>query len=346
MRASVIIVSHNSRKDLEICLSSLIPTIQVQDELIVVDNASADGSAAFIAQNYPDVRLICNRKNLGFGWGCNLGASNAHGEYLVFLNPDTRVTPDWLDPLVDVLASDPEVGLVTPKILLLSNPQCVNTCGNEIHISGLTLCRGIGLPHTAFPLREDVNAVSGAAFAIRKDLFISLGGFDEKFFMYMEDTDLSMRARLAGYRIIYTPDSVVYHDYTLAFGPHKTFYQERNRYLMLLKNFRWQTLLALLPALLLVEVITWGFVLLIERRNLLNKIKAYAWLAAHWREIILARCKTQALRKAHDRELIASFGCLLAYEQTVSSDLTCLTHMVFDPIFMGLKHIAGALVRG
>ena len=92
----------------------------------------------------------------------------------------------------------------------------------------------------------------------------------------MEDTDLSWRARLAGYRCLYVPTSIVYHEYTLRFGPRKIFYQERNRYLMLLKGAHWATLLVLLPALLLAEVVTWGFVLAQDRRRLANKARAYA----------------------------------------------------------------------
>jgi len=248
--ASVIIVNYNGDATLERCLRSLCAD-GGDYELIVVDNASTDGSADMVERDFAQVRLIRADANIGFGEGNNLGVRAATGQFLAFLNPDTVVEPGWLAALIAPLEADPLIGLTTARVLLLDDPQRINTCGNEMHYTGLTLCRGMGAKRGALAEPADVDAVSGAAFAIRRDLYEALGGFDGSFFLYMEDADLSLRARLAGYRCRYVPAAVVYHAYTLRFGPRKTYYQERNRYLMLLKGMRWPTLLALLPALLL-----------------------------------------------------------------------------------------------
>ena len=266
------------------------------------------------------------------------------GKYLAFLNPDTVVEPGWLEALIAALEADPQAGLATSKILLLADPGRINTCGNEMHCTGLTLCRGMGMDRSTFTDLVEVGAVSGAAFVIRKDVFEALGGFDEAFFLYMEDTELSWRARLAGYKCVYVPSSVVYHDYTLRFGPKKAFYQERNRYLMLLKGLRWRTLLVLLPALLVAEVMTWGFVLLRERRRLANKLRAYAWIVKHWGEVAESRRQVQAMRRVRDRDLIARCTHRLAYEQTGSGLIARLAHLVFDPLFFVLHRLALALI--
>ena len=271
LRASIIIVAYNAQAYLEKCLLSVLETSGTNREVILVDNASADRSAEIAAQKFPQVRIIRNEHNLGFGQGNNLGAQWATGDYLVFLNPDTIVEPGWLEALITALEDNPRAGLATSKILLLNDPERINTCGNTIHLTGLTLCRGLRYSKAAFSQRESVAAVSGAAFAIRRELFEQLGGFDEDFFLYMEDTDLSWRARLAGWDCLYVPESIVLHDYTLRLTPHKVFYQERNRYLMLLKCFRWPTLLILFPALLLAEFVTWGFVIKSDREHLGNK---------------------------------------------------------------------------
>lgn len=197
----------------------------------------------------------------------------------------------------------------------------------------------------AFAEVEEVASVSGAAFAVRKDVFEKLGGFDADFFLYMEDVDLSLRARLAGYRVLYVPCSVVYHNYALHFGPQKTLYQERNRYFVLLKSLRWRTLLALLPALLLAEVVTWGFVLLRDRRYPFNKFHAYALVVAHWNDIMKKRRRVQALRQLSDRDLIAQCAHQLAYEQTGSDVFVWLAHMVLDPLFCLFRRLAMLLVR-
>lgn len=343
--ASVIIVNYNAREYLEKCLSSLFTEEKDNYEIILVDNASTDGSVEFVQRVFPTVKVIRSQTNRGFGWASNVGAKQARGKYLVFLNPDTVVERGWFRALIDALEKTPGAGLATSKILLLSNPKRINTCGNEVHFTGLTLCRGLGREREAFAEQTEVGAVSGAAFVIRRDVFEALGGFDEDFFLYMEDTDLSIRARLAGYRCIYIPQSVVYHDYALRFDSQKTFYQERNRYMMLLKNLKWRTLLVLLPALLLSEVITWGFVLLRERRHLLNKLQAYLWIARHWREIMEKRHRVQALRRIRDRDLLTTFSHRLAFEQTGDDFIARMAHVVFDPLFFVLYRLALLIIR-
>jgi GT2 family glycosyltransferase len=332
-KASLIIVNYNGREDIDRCLQSLEEDDSADYELILVDNASSDGSAEYVAAHYSQVRLIRSESNLGFGAGNNLGAAQARGKYLAFLNPDTTVVPGWLDALISTLDSDPGIGLATSKILQMHSPGKVSGCGNDVHCSGLALGRGMGMDQEIFSEVEDLAAISGAAFAARKDLFDSVGGFDGDFFMYVEDTDLSFRTRLAGYRIVHVPDSVVYHDYTLSFGPRKTFYQERNRYLMLLKSLRWPTLLLLSPALVLAEVVTWGFVLLREKRHLRNKLDAYWWIVTHWPSIMEKRRQVQRSRRARDRDLLALMTHRLAYEQTGTGAMTLLARLLFDPLF-------------
>ncbi len=343
-RASVIIVNYNGGDALKRCLRSLLNDGCRNYELIVVDNASTDGSAEDVERCFPSVRLIRSATNLGFGEGSNRGAQAATGTFLGFLNPDTIVAPGWLEALVAALNADPRIGLTTSKILLMDDPGRINTCGNDMHYTGLTVCRGTGMSHMALAAPAEVSAVSGAAFVIRRDLFEALGGFDGTFFLYMEDTDLSWRARLAGYRCLYVPTSVVYHEYTLRFGPRKIFYQERNRYLMLLKGAHWATLLVLLPALLLAEVVTWGFVLARDRRRLANKARAYAWIAEHWDEIMERRRQTQAFRRVRDRDLIARCTHRLAYQQTGTGHATRLAQRLFDPLFFALQRLALALI--
>jgi GT2 family glycosyltransferase len=338
-RGSVILVSYNSLQDLMNCLPSLLPSLSYLDELIIVDNASTDGSVNWLSQYYPQVRLVMSNINRGFGAGANLGALNAKGKYLAFLNPDTRVNPGWIDALVGALDNDTAVGLATSKILLLGDPDRINTCGNDMHISGITLCRGMGLPREALKEREEVSAISGTSFIIRRDLFDMIGGFDEHYFMYMEDSDLSLRARLAGYKCLYVPESIVLHDYSLSFGPKKTYYEERNRYIMLLKSLRKRTLFVLIPILLLAEVVTWGFSVLRDRKNLSNKIQAYNWIIKNREVIFQERQKVQSYRQINDKELLKITHHQLGYEQTVSGPLHLISHFIFDPFFFILKKI-------
>ncbi|MBI3242596.1 MAG: glycosyltransferase family 2 protein [Chloroflexi bacterium] len=342
--ASVIIVNYNSGAKLSACLASILETVGPECEVVVVDNASGDGSADVMERDFPQVTLIRSRTNVGFGGGNNIGASWAKGEYLIFLNPDTVAEAGWLEAMLAPFENDLQIGLVTSKIVLTDQPDRINTCGNAIHLTGLTLCRGLGLPRETFDKSEAVNAVSGAAFAIRRETFAALGGFDEDFFLYMEDTDLSWRARLAGWRNWYTPDSVIRHSYTLKITPLKVFFQERNRYLMLLKNLRWPTLFALLPALLLAEVITWGFVLLADRRNIKNKLLAYQWLGANWQHILRKRQTTQKLRKVSDRAILRQAGFTIDFAQAAKGPVALVAKLTFGPLFALLKAATLAVV--
>jgi GT2 family glycosyltransferase len=338
MRASIIIVNYNGLHNLEQCLNSVLKSNDSDAEIIVVDNASQDGSIEMVKQNFPQVSLICLPENVGFGEGNNRGASQANGDYLAFLNPDTVVESNWLKALIEPLETDPSAGMVTSKILLLNKPETINTCGNDIHISGLTLCRGMGCPATDYNLLKSVAAISGAAFALRRDLFNTLTGFDPLFFLYMEDTDLSWRVRLAGYRCLFVPNSIVYHDYTLRFGPRKIFFQERNRYLMLLKCLRWPTLIVLMPTLIFAEVVTWGFTLWRDRSSIRNKLSAYGWIWSSWHQIMIKRSTTQGLRRqTRDRDLLALMTARIDYGQTGNTWVSKLAALIFDPLFTLLR---------
>ncbi len=344
VRATVVIVNYNGGDTVLRCLDSVLRSAPADCEVIVVDNGSSDGSPDAIAADLPSVQLIRAGENLGYGGGGNLGARHARGTFLVFLNPDTRVESGWLDALLAPLESDSRVGLTTSKILLAHQPDRINTCGNAIHLTGLTLCRGLGRSKEGFERPEPVDAVSGAAFAIRREVFETLGGFDEDFFLYMEDTDLSWRARLAGWRCLYAPESIVFHDYALRISPRKVFYQERNRYLMLLKNLRWPTLVVLLPALLIAEALTWGFVLWGDRANLGNKAQAYGWIIAHWSSTMRKRKATQRLRRISDRDVLRRAGHQIDFGQVGRGAVVPLARFVFGALFFALKTVALAVV--
>lgn len=341
-KVSVVTVNTNEKHRLLVCLPSVFES-RGDFEFIISDNGSTDGSIEYLRSQFPQVRIIENGRNLGFAAANNRAAKEARGEIIVFLNPDTRVEPQWLETLIEPFA-DPGVGLTTSRLLLLQHPEMLNTCGNEMHVSGFTLCRGMGQPAGSFPRQEEVAAVSGAAFAMRREVFEELHGFDEDFFIYMEETDLSLRARIAGWKCIYVPASVVYHDYQFKVGPKKVFYQERNRYLMLLGNLRTPTLVVLLPALLLAEIISWGFVVLRDRKNWANKLKAYTWVATNGQWIRRRRQQMRNLRATTDRSVWQVTGYRIDYGQAASGRIVWIGRNLIDPVFAILRRLSLALI--
>ncbi|PDV99088.1 glycosyltransferase family 2 protein [Candidatus Chloroploca asiatica] len=338
MSTSVIVVSYNSRPYLAACLEAICAQLGPEDELIVVDNGSSDGSVALVAAQFPSARLICG-PNTGYAGGNNRGANAANGTYLVFLNPDTVVRSGALAALLAPLKHEPDVGLTTACLLLGDQPETINACGNTMHYTGLTYCRGAGQARTAYTRPADVDAISGAAFAIRRELFCALGGLDERFFMYVEDSDLSLRARIAGYRIRYVPEALVEHHYTMKYSPSKAFYLERNRHLMLLKNLHWPTYIRLLPGLLLSELVTGGYLLMRGPAYWTVKPRVYAWLWRNRWAITRSRKHVATLRRQSDETVLASMSDHLEFEQVASHWLASLSSRIFNPIYRLMRPI-------
>lgn len=322
---SIIIVGYNSAADLPVCLDALTAQSYPALEIILVDNASQDETeriARHYVQQYaqqcaPLVRYLKLAQNVGFAAGNNRGADIARGEILVFLNPDTEPRAGWLEALVSPLVRDRAIGMTTSRILMADRPQLVNACGNDITWTGLTVCRGIEEPASDWEEASECAAVSGAAFAMPRTLFQELGGFDEAFFMYYEDTDLSLRARLLGYRIVCVPDSVTTHRYTFKFSAQKAYYQERNRWLALLKTLRWPTLLLLLPGLLLGEAMAWTYATLYGREHLVAKAQGWLWLLRNRAGVWQCRRTMRSQRRISDRTLLAHWSPHLRFAGTV-----------------------------
>ena len=299
--ASVIVVGFNSRRYLNDCLGSVLR----QDypgsvEVLFVDNQSTDGSAEFVRAAFPEVHVLETGGNLGYAGGNNYGARVAIGSALVFLNPDTIAESDWLRELIAPLADDPTIGLTTSKITLMSDPEVINTCGNDVSLAGVATCRRIGQQAEDVVVDEDVASVSGAAFAIKAQLFNHLGGFDDAFWMYVEDTDLSWRARRAGFRCLLAASSVVAHDYELKMSPRKIGCIERNRYRMLAKNLSGWSTVVLLPVLLASESVNWGWAIVNGPRYLMAKFLAVLWLISHIPELLKSHQNAKGIAQVPD----------------------------------------------
>jgi len=307
-RASIILVVHNGRPYLEGCLDSLRRTLPADAEIIVVDNGSTDGSAALVQAWMPEARLRVNPTNRGFAAACHQGAEEARGEVLVFLNQDTRVESGWLEALLEPF-QDPGVGLTTPTILWMDDPERVQSCGQDVHYTGLVFARCFGTPRSALAdaVPTDVAAVSGAAFAIRREVWEELGGFSKTFFMYYEETDLSWRAQRAGYRCLHVPASIVYHAGRLDRpSPLALYYSFRNRSLMVWRNWGGRTLLLLLPGLWLADLLEWGLALSRGWPGVSAKARAVFWILGHGRTLRQLRAGARRTGGVGDEALLAA----------------------------------------
>lgn len=347
LTASIIVVGYNGRPYLSACLQALDAQRYLEPfEIVFVDNASTDGSADYVRAHHPHVAVIESGANLGYAGGNNLGAAAASGALLVFVNPDTVAEPDWLAELVAPFALDHTVGMTTSKIVLMDQPDRVNACGNVVTLDGMATCGHAGELAVNIVRNEEVAAVSGAACAIRADIFRELGGFDDRFWMYLEDTDLSWRVRLAGYRCLLTPRSVIRHRYRFALSAAKTRVIERNRYVMLAKNLSLGSMIALLPRLAVGEVAAWGWAILQGPSHVWAKLRALGWALAHAPTLVRAHRQTQRLRRVADAVLLAAHSPVPPIGSAASGLVVRVSAAILVPLAVWLAVLALALIGG
>lgn len=246
---SVIVVTWNGKHHLDLCLTALQQQQQVSFETILVDNGSTDGTADFVRERFPDVRVVALTANHGFAAGNNAGARAARGTYVAFLNNDTAADPRWLRSLLDGIDAGARFQLTTSRIVYMHDPDIIDSAGDGVLRWGGAFKRLHGAPaHLALESGE-VFGVCGAACLMPRSVFEELGGFDEAFFASHEDVDLSYRARLLGYRCRYVAGAVVRHKGSATLGrvsAFGVFQGQRNLEWMYVKNtpasLLWRTL--------------------------------------------------------------------------------------------------------
>ncbi len=245
---SVIIVTLNGSELLRNCLKSLAMQDYPCYEVVVVDNGSSEDIAALVRAESQDAIYIRSDVNKGFAGGNNIGIRAANGKYVALINNDATASPDWLTELVRVAESDDKISAVASLVIDGNKPTVLDSCGVSISLDGMSrqVRRGEAVPR--MEEASDILAVSGCACLIRKSALDDVGLFDERFFAYCEDTDLSLRLLRAGGKIKIAPAARVTHLYSQTGGPFslkKIFWVERNHFWVALKNFPLRLLLFL-----------------------------------------------------------------------------------------------------
>lgn len=284
-RVSVILVNWNGLPYLAECLDALAVQSYGDFETVFVDNGSQDGSVDFVQQRYPAVKIIPLSENTGFARGNNIGFAAAQGEYLVTLNNDTRVDPRWLEVLVRTADDYPLAGMVGCRICTYDQPDRLDSLGVEVCTDGMS--RG-AYRHRSFAelgltgVRE-ILFPSACAALYRRRMIDEVGGFDDDFFAYCEDSDLGLRGRLAGWKAVLALDAVVLHKYSGTggvFSPFKLYLVERNHYWAALKSFPVRMLL-MLPFWTLARYLL-QFQLVVQSRGAGSQFRAESSLQLIW----------------------------------------------------------------
>ena len=244
-RISVVVLSYNGKGYLEDCLRSVLAQSHPPYQLIVVDNASSDGSPELVRERFPQAELIRNHRNLGYAGGMNVGLREARGELIALLNQDTVVQENLLAELTRAFEMDVKIGIAGCKILLADGVTIQHAGGIIRYPQALPDHYGYGqLDEGQYDQMREVDYVTGAALAVRKAVLKDVGYFDEAFFpAYYEDADFCFRAREAGYKIVYVPRAVVLHHESSTLGRdsynyHRAMHRNRLRFILKRYNLR------------------------------------------------------------------------------------------------------------
>lgn len=246
-RVAVVILNWNGREFLRKFLPSVLSNSLGIAEIIIADNASTDSSIEFLQDNYPQLRIIANRTNGGFARGYNEALAEVEADYFVLLNSDIEVTPNWIEPVIQLMESDKMIGACQPKLRSFHEREkfeYAGAAGGFIDEYGYPFCRGRIFQHIENDNGQyndtiEIFWATGACMFVRADLYKQFGGFDEDFFAHMEEIDYCWRLKNSGYRIMYCPDSMVYHvgGGTLPKkSSQKTYLNFRNNLTLLYKN--------------------------------------------------------------------------------------------------------------
>jgi len=316
----VIIVSYNGKRYWD----ELMPTLleeRYQDidiEVLVVDNNSSDGSADYLARNYPKIKVIRTEENLGFVGANNIGyeyAKENNFKYIYLLNQDTEVTNGFLRPLYDFAESNNRVGSLQSKLRLWPSKELINTTGNAIHFLGFGYGQDANKVDRNNQKIQKINYASGAGVFISMKALDDLGYlFDETMFMYLEDLDLGWSLNMLGYDNYLIPNSIVYHKYEFSRSMKLFSWFERNRLWVMLKNYKLGTLVLIFPAWFIMELGQFGFALVNKR--FIEKIKAYSFLFSRKQIKLLMekRKNIQSKRIRNDRQVVGKFKGLILFQ--------------------------------
>jgi GT2 family glycosyltransferase len=299
---SVIIPHYNGFEQLERCVSSLEKSTGINMEIIIADDCSTDESIRLIQLRHPSVKIARTQSNSGYGTACNTGFKIATGEYVIFLNNDTEVVPDWAYKLITTMMRY-NFSIGTPKILFLENKNVINAEGGSCDRLGMGVNKHNGLLDYKNSKEVSTTFYGSACLAIKTPLFDTLNGFDETYYMYNEDVDLCWRARLLGYNTLYVSSSIVYHSWM---GTTKTAYfsltyQLRNSLTTIIKNYSILTLIYTLPASICLMFGEALYFSISARKMSINILNAIKWNFINIKQIMRKRLKIQKSRVVTDK---------------------------------------------
>ena len=336
-KVAVLVLNYNGLRWVSDCLSSALKSDYSDFEVCLVDNGSSDGSVDYVKRCFPRVRLICHSINLGFAKGYNQAIKKIDADYVLLLNSDTQVlNQKWIRYLVEVVTRDPRIAAVACKMVSMGDHLRLDSVGGM----GIPYWRGfvdIGreeLDHGQYAEGFEPFAFCGGATLLNYDIFTRFGGFDERFFMYFEDVDLSWRFRLLGFRVGFAPEARIAHFFSGSAGSKsvdalKLYYCHRNLMRSILKNCGSSLGWALSNYFIYSMIISIGY-LFIEPQKTLALVKTILWNLFNFKDSYTQRLRIQFTRMIGESELLAKmYPNLARYQSAKHATLSHILNILF-----------------
>ena len=321
---SAVVVNYNGGAYLDDCLNSLLRQTHHNLEVILVDNVSSDGSVEHVRDKFPEVRVIENERNIGYGAAVNRGVAAARGSFIIPLSYDLRLDENCISELVRLVNKE-GVGAAQAKLLDAFQPGLINYYGHVLTYLGMAYCGYIN--ERDRPDLEEKEIPAGNHILVSRSLFEEIGGFDENIFLYQEDTDICWRIRLLGRKVMISPKALMYHKYDFGRNPNKFYHSEKARAIMLIKNYRLKTLLLIAPAAFLLEAAE--FVHALMYRWFWRKVKSYGEILLSLPSILKKRRQVQETRTVSDRQIVSLF---VGRIRVVSGAVTDSEHRLIERV--------------
>lgn len=351
-KVAIIAVLWKSRQFLPTWFESLAKIDYPREsvDLILIDNFSSDGTQEYVENvlknplpGMPRIKYMRQEENLGFAGGNNVGFeyAKANGyDYFYLLNYDTRVDPGFIREAIEAAESDEKIGSVQSLLLLHPEKHLINSSGNMIHYLGFGFCGDgrvpraernfSGLPEIAYP--------SGAGVLLKTEVIEKTGLFDEVLFAYHEDLDLGWNIRLAGYKNVLAPKSIVYHEYEFSRSISKYYWMERNRFIVFFANYKFLTQLLFLPPFIIMEL---GQIIFSTKSGWWKeKFRAVMWMKApwHWGYLFKKHFRVSRIRKVKDREILRLYVGKISYQE-INNWALRIVNPVFNVYFKIVRSI-------
>ena len=320
----VVVLAWQAEPYLRKCVEAVLASTGVDVRVALVDNDCRPEDLAAVPAD-PRVTVLQPGRNTGFAGGCNLGVDALGTDFVALVNSDCVIAPDAL-ALLAAEAARPGVGPVMAGVRLAEPPHLINSAGNPVHLIGLSWAGEMGRPETR-TAPFDVTGASGACMLVDRTVWKQLGGFDEEYFAYLEDTELSLRAWRTGLAVRCVPGAVALHHYEFSRNALKMHLLERNRLMLLATVWPARGLLLLAPVLLACEVLLAGYAVASGWGG--GKLRGYTWLWRHRAHLRARRALLQAERRVPDREWMARLTPSLDPSAIGPAPLTRVANLAF-----------------